>query len=485
MSKKQDIKPMLRDDCSVRYLARVTIELQSAMHNGSGNGSEDQDTSADFQRDANGVPTILGTSITGVIRHSLGYDTDDVNSIFGYMGAADSSQQGSRLDVSFGYIHDSKNQAVYGIGDTLDDPVLIAASQGEYRDRVALNEFGTTDLHDSGYEQLVGNKFDKRVVQAGHRFTFELEFSAQDNDKDLGFWQNILNALNLPLTRFGADGRNGLGMFKVTKLINKRFNLNECKGFDEYCEYDNNLRTPPTAWQEFEFASDDSTSIEVSEVALTMSDFWMIAGGVDDDADMAPVSERRIQWSDKDHGSVSEPCFFLPGSSIKGVLRHRALFHACKVKGTFLDDHSQNAQADFSQAKDLVCQLFGSESSTEEASTSGSAANSEEPAELVAGNVWVNEIYFGPEISNTNNMLQHVAIDKFTQGALDGALFNEKPLFQTDLKLTFFYQADSADKQSNQAQEVLQRTIDDLLQGRLGLGGGFGRGHGFAHQTEL
>lgn len=72
-------------------------------------------------------------------------------------------------------------------------------------------------------------------------------------------------------------------------------------------------------------------------------------------------------------------------------------------------------------------------------------------------------------------ILNHVAIDSFTGGAVDGALFSEKvlcnvPKFTTEVLL--------CEDVSQEAREAFEAAVKDLCSGMLPLGGGANRGHG-------
>ena len=95
-------------------------------------------------------------------------------------------------------------------------------------------------------------------------------------------------------------------------------------------------------------------------------------------------------------------------------------------------------------------------------------------------------------------MLNHVAIDRFTGGAIDGALFAEKTAYwhsdqQDDYPLKMNILVDDANikKAINKHNENCAKKISfddvcnafdaalaDLCEGRLPLGGGVNRGHG-------
>lgn len=72
--------------------------------------------------------------------------------------------------------------------------------------------------------------------------------------------------------------------------------------------------------------------------------------------------------------------------------------------------------------------------------------------------------------------LDHVSLDRFTQGPLDHHLFSEAPLYKGTLQ--FDLSVDTAEL-APESRRAFDSAVRDLLNGRLGIGGGGSRGHGF------
>lgn len=81
-----------------RYIAKFTIEAETPVSVGSGEKGLLIDRLV--AKDANGLPYIPGTSLTGVLRHSL-YNEKFINDIFGFEGK---KGMGSRLIISSAYL---------------------------------------------------------------------------------------------------------------------------------------------------------------------------------------------------------------------------------------------------------------------------------------------------------------------------------------------------------------------------------------------
>src|SRR5271169_2574640 len=159
---------MSSGDHPLRYAARVTIEFTTPFIIGA--GDPDLFSDAVFVADANGLPALPGSSIAGVLRHELtasinngsSMSKDIIDDLFGFQEK--DAGKGSRLRVSWGCIHDSRNIPVEGIADParLDGEVLNKARYAMQRDHVCITHKGTAKKQ---------GKFDERSVTAGHRFT--------------------------------------------------------------------------------------------------------------------------------------------------------------------------------------------------------------------------------------------------------------------------------------------------------------------------
>ena len=168
----------------LRFVARVTIECQTAVL--VADGSERKAHDQGFVRDVHGLPMIPGTSLAGILSHSItsvsDLDPDALRPVvFGstLMSAemqtenvddsdASTRSMASRLRVSDGYFHDASDRPVdQDLRELEEDEVTCLGRQGSHRDRVRINARGTADSR---------GKFDALFCPKGARFTFELEF---------------------------------------------------------------------------------------------------------------------------------------------------------------------------------------------------------------------------------------------------------------------------------------------------------------------
>ena len=484
-------------NCPLRYLARITLELETPLHIGTGKEWDESD--AGVVLDANGLPTLPLSGIIGVLRHAFVTGTlpdsetrKAVDRLFGFQGPQENGEsegQGSRLRGSFGYIHDASNTPVYGIlkperynlnaelvtklprkkGIPEEipyetDPVLAAALRLTLRDHARHNESGVAASK---------GKFDELVVCAGHRFTFELELTGQRGSDETA-WDKLFTRLADPLTRLGGKSRRGLGRFKVERVLRRCFDLKN-GDFEDYADYDSRLDVPiaeqPSQKDKWESFTPSASSPHTISITLRPRFFWMFGAGSDleNESDRAPVRDRRIVWAN-DVPEVRQDVLYLPGSGMKGGLRHRAWFHAQAKFGHFADNPNPDGKT---KAHTVVTSLFGNEPDAM-------------PADLQCGKLLPDD-YFEEIVATIAPLQNHVSIDRFTGGARDALLFDEKPAWRSGATSTAAQGSQPGlrfvihlSKPLTSAEaDVLRRSLDDLTHARLAIGGGTGRGHGF------
>jgi CRISPR/Cas system CSM-associated protein Csm3 (group 7 of RAMP superfamily) len=452
-------------------LIRCTIELGSPLIIGTGHGDSLQD--AIFVQDANGLPVLPGTSIAGVLRdrwHRTSSHELSADDLFGH--AEGGAGQPSRVEVSFGHIHDSQNQPVpYLATETrIADPLLEAARSPLTREHVRLG------IH--GAQQKRG-LFDDAVVAAGHRFTFEVAVRDEGNEVAL----QLLALLQHPATRFGAKTRSGMGEFKVIQALHGHFDLSTAEGVAafgqlsaDFCE-----DAPCEALSPVDLST--LTEVEVATITLDLEPEcgWLFGGGdshsrydqeIDkgrqgskiEGPDMSPFTEPRVLWN-QNRGRLdpAEVDVVIPASGIKGALRHRCAFYAYADAGVFAGEGEPVKRLTILEPG-VVRRLFGYVPPKGEASP---------PA--TPGRVYIRESRFRAE-EVAHKWIDHVSLDRFSGAPLAGRLFNEVAL-HGDLgwKLEIAVEKDGLEPGD---LSILRRALDDLSAGDLAVGAGGGRGHG-------
>ena len=441
----------------IRYIARFTIEAKTPFLIGS--GSMDLFSDAVFVSDANGLPALPGSSLAGVLRHAFSkrYPGRD-DRYFGFPGNNKVKGQGSRLTFSWGCIHDSRGVPVEGLvdQDRLSDPVLANARHSRIRDHVRISHRGSAV--DKG-------KFDERCVAAGHRFTFEVMLEGSDADK--ADWQCLLGFIAGGAFRVGGKTRRGYGAFRVLSVKERAFDLLKRDGFEAFSLHPVSLAAAMQGTEQKDSLSAGVEGRAVVSAALRLrpEGFWMIGGGAGPDADMHPVKETRIRW-ENDTGAVSGDEVLIPGTAVKGALAHRVAYHYNAAAGVFADELAAVKELEVHSGSENkgVKELFGYSKDKETDDDEGRK-----------GCVIIDDQFV---VGQQQKIVNHVAIDRFTGGAIPGALFAEKPIYGGD-GFELEISVENAGSISPQARRALAAAINDLAEGRLALGSGAGRGNGF------
>lgn len=440
-------------------LARVTIELNAPMAIGALGDDPLQDSP--IVVDANGLPTIPGPSLAGALRdYFLEAYADKA---FGHQFRNNS--QASLVEVSWAQVHDEHNcpVPVRKSGRRNLSEFLNKLSIPAIRDHVRLS--GHRSAADHG-------KFDVSYAPAGCRFTFELVVH-QDAGVSL---DELVGALQSPLIRLGKNVRRGYGAFGVHCVKFRRFDLREHDDFRAFAAYPRDL-SKSASGSLTEFPLGPRTTPEdviYAEIRLSPVSTWTFGRADDEksdyDVDLLPYREDRIQWRAEGGNETGgfESYYVLPGSAIKGALRHRAEFHFRRKHRQFWGELGTTLQG---SPTELVT-LFGELKSNE-----GGAA----------GRVRIDD-YWIPVAQAKLQQFDHVSIDQFSGGPLDGHLFSELVFFGIDISVNVLVDARASRGGSPQlqpAREALGLALRDLCSGRLALGAASSRGHGFFRAQQF
>jgi len=454
-----------------RDVARVTVELKSPLHIGTGSGDELCDSL--LVTDANGLPCMPGTSLAGALRSKWEQEFGGEKAAAVFGSQEDGLESRSGLEVSFGHVHDSRDRPVpprMQLADIMADPLLRAIRQPLVRQHVRL-----THRHVAAQRGL----YDENVVPAGNRFTFELCAVGMES----GVLDNIIAWLASGSVRLGAKTRSGLGNLKLVRVWRRRFDLGDDGDYRDYCSLPVGLHEEvegilPAV--EIEGVEHRQEQVRAVKIRIVPTGFWMVGGGQpgkaeekldeknDKAPDIVPYREGRVRWKVREDQSVRgeldlEGEVVVPGSAIKGALRHRTAFHYNRLQGTFADN--MNDEKELEKHDGLNCpacqELFGAVLHHDQGGS--------------AGRVFVEDVFAGyPD----QQRIMHVSLDRFTCGPIDGALFEDAPCFKGrpwEFTITI---ADAAGV-SREARKALDLALRDLVEERLSIGRGSGPGYGF------
>ena len=443
----------------LRFAARFVVEFRTPFLIGSGEG--DYESDAVFVADANGLPSLPGSSIAGALRHAAeksGMEQGTVDRLFGYQHKDDG--RGSRLTFTWGHIHNSLNQPVEGrlSEDALEaDTVLAHGRHADLRDHVRIGHRGAA---------VSRQKFDERCVPAGHRFTFDVMLEGNDGDRD--DWNELLGLLCSPHLRLGGKSRRGFGAYRVVSLKKGEFNL---PGGDLQAFRGHPVRldqeAPGLEEVDIEKITGKGTSDGITATLdLEPEGFWMIGGGDDFAIDLMPLTESRVVWSSDGRGCIGPEELLVPGTALKGPLAHRTAYHYNALNGIYADDLEPDEFDVHTGSNNMaVREIFGRAKGNED----------EEDTEGQRGRILIDDLYLGTP--GSSKVLNHVAIDRFTGGAMRGALFTEKALYKS-MGFTLTIHVSEAEDIPPGIRKAFLRALNDLAEGRLSLGGGTGRGNG-------
>ena len=406
-----------------RYIAHITIQALTPLKVGSSNKDFMQD--APVQRDWNGLPMILGTSIAGVLRKE--FDTAAAEEIFG-------KEKGSKVIFSNALLLDENNR--------VHEALLLEKSDFlKIFDNLPLREH--TAITDKGVARDK-SKFDEEVVFKGSRFRFSIEML---EDKEA--FEQLLAYIQSPTFRLGGGTTKGFGKFKIEtietstvdtldKLENYSSSLNDFKG--------ETVTVVPKAHPDY----------TTYTLRIKPDDFFMFGSGFgDEDADMTPVYEKVIN---AEYNGLTEKQILVPASSVKGALSHRTAYHYNRYLLERGEDHTKTGEENAA-----VKAVFGHKKEQDE-------ANNElgQKGKILIGDC------FQTDTAQTK-VFDHVAIDRFTGGALDGALFQEKTVADNrTYELELLLRNDVEEEYRN----AFELAIRDITTGMLPLGYGTTKGHG-------
>jgi CRISPR/Cas system CSM-associated protein Csm3 (group 7 of RAMP superfamily) len=431
---------------NLRYLARFIIEAETPLAVGAGDGN--MFTDSQVALDANGLPYIPGTAIVGVIRHMIkdsGSDLD-VNALFGFQSKNDG--YGSKVIFTSANVLDSKGNVIDGLNTSWSgDELLKHYYDLPIRQHVRINHKGVTDKN---------GKFDNEVVYAGTRFCFEIEMVAS-SDSEFSNFREILKQTHDKSFRLGGGTRCGYGEIKVISLYTCQLDLCQADELNKYLAKPSilSLSGKWNGW--VETAYDDNPSKLWTEYILELNpaDFFLFSSGLDDeDADITPVRESIVKWTNG-LGKLSDQLTLIPATSVKGAISHRTAYYYNKLKKIY-----SVAENDINNA---VVKLFGSDN------------QSESSAEVKCrGSVLFSDLYI--EKSN-EKVLNHIKIDRYTGGGIDGALFSEKVTYGKNSLLELKLLVENTALQGDVCT-AFEMALKSLCAGMLPLGGGVNRGNG-------
>ncbi|WP_278581422.1 RAMP superfamily CRISPR-associated protein [Prevotella denticola] len=435
-----------------RQLARITLETGTPLVIGSGN--KDIKTDSVVAKDINELPYIPATTLAGLIRHSLPEELQEY--WMGFQTKKDG--EGSRIILSEGKILSANGNPIDGL-NLDEDAVTRLCHELPIRQHVRINQQGTA---------VRNGKFDEEIVPKGVRFCFEIELMAE-KDKP-GIMDTILSIIQSDGFRIGSGSRSGFGKIEVVGILRRDLDL--CVP-NELALYLGKSSSLAKAWEGYRPYTPSETKVSdciLYTLELRPVDFMFFGSGFGDDrSDMTFVRETVVTW-DRGEATVEEleRVILIPASSVKGALAHRTAYHYNRLEGVFADKKTaEELEKNTGKENKAVKTLFGSEGDRK-------GKNKQR------GNILFSDVIEKQEASLEKKVLNHVKIDRFTGGAVDGALFSEEVLYASGktFNLELMLRKTAVDEKDGKIVKAFEAALIDLCKGYLPLGGGVNRGNG-------
>lgn len=445
-----------------RHLVQITLEAVAPLRIGS--GEKGIKTDALVIRDVNGLPFIPGTTLAGLIGHALPAGRKEL------MG---DQTEGSRLILTEAKLLDRNGNAIDGLAD-ISDPedkaFLELFERLPIRQHVRIGHRGTAEK---------AGKFDEEVVLKGSRFCFEMELMAsQDATDDI---EILLGILQSPVFRIGSGSRSGFGEIKVVQCLHKSLCLNEKADLDLYLLKSSKIGETWDGWEKHPLDGQDSDSRWIAyRLSLKPEDFILFGSGFGDAkgySDITYVQESVIKWVNNLATIVSQDqTVLIPGASIKGALAHRTAYHYNRLTGSVIMENGE-----LSNGKDrnevignrnpAIKSIFGSE---------GDRNELDGKLKKRRGNILISDVILAAGAGSGPKVLNHVSIDRFTGGAIDGALFQEQTFYAKGetFDIDFLVANDAFPVGDENIRKAFEAALEDVATGMLPLGGGVNRGNG-------
>jgi CRISPR/Cas system CSM-associated protein Csm3 (group 7 of RAMP superfamily) len=408
-----------------RIIVKGTLVLDTPTCLGSGDA--DGDTDLVLLRDSiEDKALLMGSSIAGALRNYLreyknGYGAIEESLLFGGLRSDEEGEQSPLI---------------------VNDALSRENIKVELRDGVKINSVTRT--------AEAGAKYDLELLEPGTKFDlyFELLIDAENNKEQLVRELAIaLQGLERGEISIGIKKRRGFGRTHVENWQVWQFNLqkyDERMAWITFEHWSTGLLANYQLYDSIENALGISVDGGDKRDRLTIQATFILASPLlirsgQASADKAPDVVHLKSLRDGELQPV------LSGTSLAGVLRHRAE----RIVNTLQKNTS------------IIDEIFGIDFSKDKTK------------KAKASRLIVHESV----IKETTDLVQNrIAIDRFTGGALHGALFNEQPIFgsdKTEMKLEL-------ELRQPKAHEIglLLLLIKDLWTGDLPVGGTSSIGRG-------
>jgi CRISPR/Cas system CSM-associated protein Csm3 (group 7 of RAMP superfamily) len=423
-----------------RWVVTGIMTLESAAHfGGEAKGFSDMQILRDPK---DGVPLLPGTSLAGALRSYLadvlgGYCSKEQPEVAALFGAARGDDEGSQSPL-----------IVFDSLGTLPSELNV-----EIRDGVAIDPAtGTAEHH---------KKYDFEVLPAGTEFPVRVELIVGENDNEVrlvSLLVKALNGLSNGEIALGMRRSRGLGAIKANNWKARRFDLSCRDGWMQWLTSDHEMPITETsgadspvvavqnAYRDLmieEIADYKRKSVFIDALLHVEGDILIRSAGFE------PAGADVIHLR-----SAGKPV--LPGTSLAGAMRSQAL----KIANLFKTKPDGKPDG-----KVWVDELFGPRINKDEDAKVENGKNSPKASRLRISEGTISEAEARRQI--------RIAIDRFTGGVVNGALFDEEVQSGGCVEVKI-------ELRNPKKGEVglLLLLIKDLLSGQIPVGGSVSVGRG-------
>lgn len=428
------------------YCWRAIVELRTPLHCG---GGDDNGFDQPVLRDALGCYRIPGSTLAGVLRgYAEEHFPEDVTArAFGNAGAGQTDEATGLASAVWCYdapLLDFDNR-----------PAAEKLARGE-KARIGSGPYIRDHVRIDGETGAAANsgKFDEEFTPAGTRFAlaFTLDGWMQPPEPELvRLFDSLCAALEAGDIRFGGKAAGGFGHVRVLEKSCRVFDLAREEGMRAWLNLSESPLFAPHEGAEHRGAGQAAPAPRRDKgiygeltLPLEADGPLLIGGGAalnDDDNNDVDIHFYAEPHNDYTAGEARLRRV-LPGTSLRGVLRHRVR-HVAESLGL---------------AGEEICNgLFGAVS----------GRDGGRPGKLAIEDAVLEESRPVP--------VQHVAVDRFTGGALEGALYSEGVLWSGKLAVNLCLRC--AGLEDREAALLLHALLD-LCRGDLPVGAGGNRGNG-------
>lgn len=424
-------------------LLRLVIECITPLHCGAG---ADDILDSPVSRDAFGYWRIPGSSLAGSLRAIADNQNPALASrLFGDQDGSDS--HASLVWCEDGLLLD------YDGSSCLEH--ILSGSEPQIRPGPFVRDHVHIDCATGA--SVEGGKFDAEIVPAGARFLLEFRCDGWDrplSQEETAAFDALASQVLAGNLSLGGRDALGYGQYRVVESAYRDLDLAKPEGMEAWLALPVFGLPPAEAGKEISVAqaapSQGSGLSGNIELPLVCPGPILIGGGLlarpqgtGLDADILFALTPRINYGSEAH-EIWEPV--LPASSIRGVFRH-AVYNILTDLGIEKRDEILNRMFGFVEGDSAQC---------------GKLALSDSPLE------------FAGKRPNFQ-FEQHVAIDRFSGSALDGALFSEEPVWSENTGALVRICVNNLEAHE---AALFFHALFDLLEGSLALGSGVNRGNG-------